>query len=100
MNLFLNIFNPTSFFFSQIALPNLSGNFILTNTLVLRCIMLLSHSREHENAKKSVSGLFGDSFFYLGKEHLSGQIKYHLRFSLEYLTRESLIGKTSMKQIS
>ncbi|CAG8433434.1 1777_t:CDS:10 [Diversispora eburnea] len=71
------------------AVPNLTGNFHLTNTLVLRCIMLLS--QEEEAAKKSVSGLFGDSFFYLGKERLSGQIKYHLRYSIEYLTRENLI---------
>ncbi|RHZ84433.1 hypothetical protein Glove_81g49 [Diversispora epigaea] len=71
------------------AVPNLNGNFHLTNTLVLRCIMLLS--QEEESAKESVSGLFGDSFFYLGKERLSEQIKYHLRFSIEYLTRENLI---------
>ncbi|KAF0529893.1 P-loop containing nucleoside triphosphate hydrolase protein [Gigaspora margarita] len=42
---------------------------------------------------KAVSGLFVGSFFCLGKEHLSGQIKHHLRFSIEYLIRENILDQ-------
>src|SRR5438128_6080605 len=71
-------------------LPKLTGHFPLTTTLVLRSCNLLTQAGNKNYAEKAVSGLLGDSFFCLGKEHLSGQIKHHLRFSIEYLMRESL----------
>ena len=44
-------------------------------------------------AKNAIKGLFSESFFCLGKEYLSEQIKHHLRFSIEYLMRESLLDQ-------
>ncbi|CAG8631284.1 15577_t:CDS:10, partial [Cetraspora pellucida] len=74
-------------------LPAISGHFPLTTSLVLRMFILLTNSENSNYSKKAVSGLFGDSFFCLGKEHLSGQIKHHLRFSIEYLRRENILDE-------
>ncbi|CAG8744697.1 9432_t:CDS:2, partial [Gigaspora margarita] len=53
----------------------------------------LLNNSEDKYSEKTVSGLFGDSFFCLGKEHLSGQIKHHPRFSIEYLIRENILDQ-------
>nr|CAG8529464.1 15724_t:CDS:10 [Entrophospora candida] len=74
-------------------LPKLTGHFPLTTTLVLRSCNLLTQAIDKNYAEKAMSGLLGESFFCLGKEHLSEQIKHHLRFSIEYLMRESLLDK-------
>ncbi|CAG8674010.1 7842_t:CDS:2 [Gigaspora margarita] len=74
-------------------LPAINGHFPLTTSLVLRMFILLNNSEDKDYSKKAVSGLFGDSFFCLGKEHLSGQIKHHLRFSIEYLGRENILDQ-------
>ncbi|CAG8457686.1 16854_t:CDS:10 [Cetraspora pellucida] len=74
-------------------LPAISGHFPLTTSLVLRMFILLTNSENPNYSEKAVSGLFGDSFFCLGKEHLSGQIKHHLRFSIEYLRRENILDE-------
>ncbi|CAH1763007.1 4789_t:CDS:10 [Entrophospora sp. SA101] len=74
-------------------LPKLTGHFPLTTTLVLRSCNLLTQAIDKNYAEKAISGLLGESFFCLGKEHLSEQIKHHLRFSIEYLMRESLLDK-------
>ncbi|GES95532.1 P-loop containing nucleoside triphosphate hydrolase protein [Rhizophagus clarus] len=78
-------------------LPNLSGHFPLTTTLVLRSFNLLNQCKaideNYNYAKDIIKGLFGKSFFCLGKEYLSEQIKHHLRFSIEYLMRENLLDQ-------
>ncbi|RIA88406.1 hypothetical protein C1645_826376 [Glomus cerebriforme] len=79
-------------------LPSLSGHFPLTTTLVLRSFNLLNQCKaknalDYNYAKNAIEGLFSESFFCLGKEYLSEQIKHHLRFSIEYLMRENLIDQ-------
>ncbi|EXX74671.1 Ski2p [Rhizophagus irregularis DAOM 197198w] len=79
-------------------LPSLSGHFPLTTTLVLRSFNLLNQCKnqnvnDYNYAKDIIKGLFGKSFFCLGKEYLSEQIKHHLRFSIEYLMRENLLDQ-------
>ncbi|CAG8707754.1 5932_t:CDS:2, partial [Scutellospora calospora] len=74
-------------------LPDISGHFPLTTSLVLRMFILLTKSDNKNYSEEAVSGLFGDSFFCLGKEHLSGQIKHHLRFSIEYLRCENILDQ-------
>ncbi|PKY41327.1 P-loop containing nucleoside triphosphate hydrolase protein [Rhizophagus irregularis] len=79
-------------------LPSLSGHFPLTTTLVLRSFNLLNQCKnqnvdDYNYAKNAIKGLFSESFFCLGKEYLSEQIKHHLRFSIEYLMRENLLDQ-------
>ncbi|CAG8494185.1 5635_t:CDS:1 [Ambispora leptoticha] len=72
-------------------LPNLSGHFPLTTTMVLRSFLLLTQSKNTDYAEKAIKGFLGTSFFCLGKEYLSTQIKHHLYFSIQYLIRENLL---------
>ncbi|GBB86738.1 hypothetical protein RclHR1_13130004 [Rhizophagus clarus] len=78
-------------------LPNLSRHFPLTTTLTLRSFNLLNSCKarnadDYNYAKDTIKGLFGESFFFLGKEFLPEQIKYQLRFSVEYLRHESFLN--------
>ncbi|CAG8615451.1 503_t:CDS:2 [Ambispora gerdemannii] len=73
-------------------LPKLSGHFPLTTTMVLRSLLLLTQSTNTNYAEEAIKGFLGNSFFCLGKEHLSTQIKHHLYFSIQYLIRENLLN--------
>lgn len=72
-------------------LPDISGHFPLTTTLVLRLLQMLIESNDSEHARKSVRGVLGQSFVYLGGDDFKDQVSHHLRFSIEYLRREGLI---------
>ncbi|RIA84529.1 hypothetical protein C1645_715601, partial [Glomus cerebriforme] len=77
-------------------LPSLSGQSSLTTTLILRSFNFLNQCKaknapNYNFAEKAIKGLFSKSFFCFGKKYLSEQIKYHIRFSIEYLMREILI---------
>ncbi|CAG8479082.1 3193_t:CDS:2 [Funneliformis caledonium] len=78
-------------------LPNLSGHFPLSTTLMLRSFNLINQckvkSSDDNYAKNIVKGLFCESLFSYGNQYLSEQVKYHLRFSIEYLMRESLLDR-------
>ncbi|KAG9307132.1 hypothetical protein G9A89_016960 [Geosiphon pyriformis] len=74
-------------------LPKLNGSFPMTTTLALRSFLLLTQTKNLINAEEAIKGLLGQTFFCLGREHLSDQIKHHLIFSIQYLMRENLLDK-------
>ncbi|KAI9750079.1 MAG: hypothetical protein M1815_002040 [Lichina confinis] len=73
-------------------LPNLSGQFPMTTTLVLRLFTLLHDSKDSEYAKRIVSSLLSQPRLYLGGEIFKEQVLHHVRFSIEYLRRQRLLG--------
>ena len=73
-------------------LPDLSGHFPLTTTLVLRLFSLLHNSKESTYAVKAIDSLLSQPRIYLGGPNFRQQVLHHLRFSIEYLRRESLLS--------
>lgn len=75
-------------------LPDLIGHFPITTTLVLRLFTLLSDSKHSPYAVKAINSLLSQPRLYLGGESFKEQVLHHLRFSIEYLRRQSLLGPT------
>ena len=73
-------------------LPDLTGHFPITTTLVLRLFTLLSDSKNAPYAVKAVNSLLSQPRLYLGGESFKEQVLHHLRFSIEYLRRQGLLG--------
>ena len=73
-------------------LPDLNGHFPLTTTLVLRLLSLLYTSGSAPNAIQAVDSLLSQPRLYLGGEKFKIQVLHHLRFSIEYLRSQDLIG--------
>ena len=73
-------------------LPDLNGHFPLTTTLVLRLLSLLHTSGNAPNAVQAVNSLLSQPRLYLGGEKFKIQVLHHLRFSIEYLRSQDLIG--------
>ena len=73
-------------------LPDLNGHFPLTTTLVLRLLSLLHTSGNAPNAIQAVDSLLSQPRLYLGGEKFKIQVLHHLRFSIEYLRSQDLIG--------
>ena len=73
-------------------LPDLNGHFPLTTTLVLRLLSLLYSSGNASNAVQAVDSLLSQPRLYLGGEKFKIQVLHHLRFSIEYLRSQDLIG--------
>ena len=73
-------------------LPDLSGHFPLTTTLVLRLFSLLHNSKESPYAVKAIDSLLSQPRIFLGGPSFRQQVLHHLRFSIEYLRRESLLS--------
>ena len=73
-------------------LPDLSGHFPLTTSLVLRLFSLLHNSSNCEFAAQGVHSLLSQPRIYLGGEDYRHQVLHHLRFSIEYLRRNSLLS--------
>lgn len=73
-------------------LPDLIGHFPITTSLVLRLFTLLSGSKNSGYAKTAVNSLLSQPRLYLGGESFKEQVLHHLRFSIEYLRRQSLLG--------
>lgn len=72
-------------------LPDLNGHFPLTTTLVLRLFILLHESGNSAYAVSAVNALLSQPRLYLGGESFRDQTLHHLRFSIEYLRRQSLL---------
>eukprot|EP01116_Phalansterium_solitarium_P013512 TRINITY_DN30896_c0_g1_i1.p1 TRINITY_DN30896_c0_g1~~TRINITY_DN30896_c0_g1_i1.p1 ORF type:complete len:1741 (-),score=432.81 TRINITY_DN30896_c0_g1_i1:116-5338(-) len=72
-------------------LTKLHGHFPLTTTLVLRLMLLHTQSEKPEFIKKTILSLLQQPLFCIGREHLAGQMKHHVWFSLEFLLREGLL---------
>ncbi|KAI9783682.1 MAG: hypothetical protein M1839_003530 [Geoglossum umbratile] len=73
-------------------LPDLNGHFPMTTTLVLRLFALLHESKESEYARRAVNALLSQPRLYLGGESFKDQVLHHVRFSIEYLRRQRLLG--------
>jgi superfamily II RNA helicase len=72
-------------------LPDMTGHFPITTTLVLRLFTLLQGSKS-EYAEKAVNSLLSQPRLYLGGQSFKEQVLHHLRFSIEYLRRNELLG--------
>ncbi|PGH12600.1 hypothetical protein AJ80_06658 [Polytolypa hystricis UAMH7299] len=73
-------------------LPDLSGHFPITTSLVLRLFTLLHESKQASNAVKMVNSLLSSPHIYLGGGEARDTVLHHLRFSIEYLRRSNLLG--------
>lgn len=75
-------------------LPDLTGHFPITTTLVLRLSTLLSESKYSAFATRSVDALLSQPRLYLGGEENRMTVLHHLRFSIEYLRRQFLLDQS------
>lgn len=73
-------------------LPSLNGHFPITTSLVLRLFILLHESKEAAYSKKAINSLLSQPRLYLGGQSFKDQVLHHLRFSIEYLRRSSLLN--------
>lgn len=73
-------------------LPELTGHFPITTTLVLRLFTLLNDSKSSPYAVKAINSLLSQPRLYLGGQSFKEQVLHHLRFSIEYLRRNELLG--------
>ncbi|RDW71562.1 hypothetical protein BP6252_08125 [Coleophoma cylindrospora] len=73
-------------------LPELTGHFPITTTLVLRLCTLLNDSKSSPYAVKAINSLLSQPRLYLGGKSFKEQVLHHLRFSIEYLRRNQLLG--------
>ena len=73
-------------------LPDLNGHFPITTSLVLRLFILLHNSNESPYAVTAINSLFSQGRLYLGGQESKVKVLHHLRFSIEYLRRQHLLG--------
>lgn len=73
-------------------LPDLNGHFPITTTLVLRLFTLLHESQNAQYAVSAINSLLSQPRLYLDGPDFKDQVLHHLRFSIEYLRRQSLLG--------
>lgn len=73
-------------------LPELTGHFPITTTLVLRLFTLLNDSKNSQYAVKAINALLSQPRLYMGGQSFKEQVLHHLRFSIEYLRRNELLG--------
>ncbi|PBP25521.1 DEAD/DEAH box helicase [Diplocarpon rosae] len=73
-------------------LPDMTGHFPITTTLVLRLFTLLNDSKNAHYAVKAINSLLSQPRLYLGGKSFKEQVLHHLRFSIEYLRRNELLG--------
>lgn len=73
-------------------LPDLTGHFPITTSLVLRMFTLLHDSGSSKFAVDAVNSLLSQPRLYMGGDSFKHQTMHHLRFSIEYLRRQHLLG--------
>jgi hypothetical protein len=73
-------------------LPDLNGHFPLTTSFVLRLLGLLHGTNNASYAMQMVNSLLSHPRLYLGGDSFRHQVLHHVRFSIEYLRSQSLIG--------
>lgn len=73
-------------------LPDLNGHFPITTTLVLRLFSLLHESKNAKYSVNAINALLSQPRMYMGGESFKEQTMHHLRFSIEYLRRQQLLG--------
>lgn len=77
-------------------LPDLSGHFPITTTLVLRLFTLLHESKNSKYAVRAINGLLSQSRLYMGGPSFKDQTMHHLRFSIDYLRKQFLLSATGV----
>ncbi|KAI4289903.1 MAG: hypothetical protein L6R35_000819 [Caloplaca aegaea] len=73
-------------------LPDLTGHFPVTTTLILRLFTLLHESGHSKYAVDAVNSLLSQPRLYLDGPAFKDQVLHHLRFSIEYLRRHDLLN--------
>lgn len=73
-------------------LPDLNGHFPMTTSLVLRLCLLLHESKNSAYAQRAINSLLSQPRLYLGGDSFRDQVLHHVRFSIEYLRRQHLLG--------
>lgn len=72
-------------------LPDLNGHFPITTSLVLRLSTLLHESKTSQFAIQTINSILSQPRLYLGSPDSKMAVLHHLRFSIEYLRRQSLL---------
>jgi hypothetical protein len=72
-------------------LPDLNGHFPITTPLVLRLATLLHGSNNSDFAIRTINSILSQPRLYLGSPKSRMAVLHHLRFSIEYLRRQSLL---------
>lgn len=75
-------------------LPKLMGHFPMSTSLILRLFILLHNSKESEHAKTTIDTLLRQPRLVIGGDSFKEQVLHHLRFSIEFLRRQKLLGPT------
>lgn len=73
-------------------LPDLTGHFPITTSLVLRLFTLLHESQNSKYAVSAINGLLSQPRLFMGAPSFKDQTMHHLRFSIEYLRRQHLLA--------
>jgi superfamily II RNA helicase len=89
--LFLGIPVQRMFRLLSSRLPDLNGHFPITTSLVLRLATLLHGSNNSDFAIRTINSILSQPRLYLGSPKSRMAVLHHLRFSIEYLRRQSLL---------
>jgi ATP-dependent RNA helicase DDX60 len=73
-------------------LPDLNGHFPLTTSFILRLLGLLHGTNNAPYAMQMVNSLLSHPRLYLGGDSFRHQVLHHVRFSIEYLRSQGLVG--------
>ncbi|KAL8857898.1 MAG: hypothetical protein Q9178_005517 [Gyalolechia marmorata] len=73
-------------------LPDMTGHFPITTTLILRLFSLLYESGNTKYAVDAINSLLSQPRLYLDGPAFKDQVLHHLRFSIEYLRRHDLLS--------
>ncbi|KAL8773244.1 MAG: hypothetical protein Q9209_001922 [Squamulea sp. 1 TL-2023] len=73
-------------------LPDMTGHFPVTTTLILRLFSLLHESGNTKYAVDAINSLLSQPRLYLDGPSFKDQVLHHLRFSIEYLRRHDLLS--------
>ncbi|KAL9635425.1 MAG: hypothetical protein Q9204_002631 [Flavoplaca sp. TL-2023a] len=73
-------------------LPDMTGHFPITTTLILRLFTLLHESGNTRYAVDAINSLLSQPRLYLDGPAFKDQVLHHLRFSIEYLRRHDLLS--------
>lgn len=73
-------------------LPDLNGHFPITTSLVLRLCGLLHNSGRSQYAVRAINSLLSQPRLSLRAAENKLAVLHHLRFSIEYLRQQSLLG--------
>lgn len=77
-------------------LPDLNGHFPITTSLVLRLFTLINETQHSAYATNAINALLSQPRLYLGGAEAKDTVLHHLRFSIEYLRRQSLLSESGV----